>query len=108
MTETGFQGRSYRVNGFDMNVVAAGDGPDVLLVHGFPDSSAVWRHQIPALVAAGYRVIAPDQRGFGFTEAPTETKVYAAENLVSDLAALLDTLRTEKVWHDWGAAVCHF
>ena len=108
MPGDGLQGKVYRVNGIDMNVVIAGEGPDILLVHGFPDSSAVWRNQIPALVAAGYRVIAPDQRGFGLTEAPRETKAYAIENHVADLAALLDTLGIKKVplvGHDWGAAV---
>ena len=101
-----FEGKKYRVNGIEMNVVIQGQGPDVLLVHGFLDSSAVWRHQIPTLVAAGYRVIAPDQRGFGLTEAPRETRAYAIENYVADLAALLDTLGIEKVplvGHDWAA-----
>ena len=104
-----FEGKKYRVNGIEMNVIIEGQGPDLLLVHGFPDSIAVWRHQIPALVAAGYRVIAPDQRGFGLTEAPLETKAYAIENYVADLAALLDALGLKKVLlvgHDWGAAVC--
>ena len=104
-----FEGKKYRVNGIEMNVIIEGQGPDLLLVHGFPDSIAVWRHQIPALVAAGYRVIAPDQRGFGLTEAQRETKAYAIENYVADLAALLDALGLKKVLlvgHDWGAAVC--
>jgi pimeloyl-ACP methyl ester carboxylesterase len=104
-----FEGKKYRVNGIEMNVVIEGQGPDVLFVHGFPDSIAVWRHQIPALVAAGYRVIAPEQRGFGLTEAPRETKAYAIENYVADLVALLDALGLKKVLlvgHDWGAAVC--
>ena len=87
-----FEGKKYRVNGIEMNVVIEGQGPDLLLVHGFPDSIAVWRHQIPALVAAGYRVIAPDQRGFGLTEAPRETNANAIENYVVDLAALLEAL----------------
>src|SRR5260370_21164690 len=104
-----FEGKKCRVSGIEMNVVIEGLGPDLLLVHGFPDSIAVWRHQIPALVAAGYRVIAPDQRGFGLTEAPRETKTSAIENYVADLAALLDALALKKallVGHDWDAAVC--
>lgn len=53
------------VNGLSLHVVDEGEGPAVLLLHGFPDSSALWRHQIPTLVDAGHRVIAPDLRGFG-------------------------------------------
>jgi len=105
---TQFEGKKYRVNGVELNVVIEGQGPDVLLLHGFPDSIAVWRHQIPALVKAGYRVIAPDQRGFGLSEAPRETRAYTIENYVADLVALLDTLGIKKVplvGHDWAAAV---
>jgi pimeloyl-ACP methyl ester carboxylesterase len=104
-----FEGKKYRVNGIEMNVVIEGQGSELLLAHGFPDSIAVWRRQIPVLVAAGYRVIAPDQRGFGLTEAPSETKAYAIEHYVADLAALLDALGLKKVLlvgHNWGAAVC--
>jgi pimeloyl-ACP methyl ester carboxylesterase len=104
-----FEGTKYRINGIEMNVVVEGQGPDLVLIHGFPDSIAVWRHQIPTLVAAGYRVIAPDQRGFGLTEAPRETRAYAIENYVTDLQELLDALDLKKVLlvgHDWGAAVC--
>ena len=63
-------GKILRVGGLDFNVLVEGQGPDVLLVHGFPDSNSVWRHQIPALVDAGFRVIAPDRRGFGESTAP--------------------------------------
>jgi pimeloyl-ACP methyl ester carboxylesterase len=89
--------RKYPVNGIDMNVFVSGEGPDVLLAHGFPDSIAVWRHQIPVLEAAGYRIIAPDQRGFGLSEAPDKTSAYAIDNYVADLAALLDTRGIGKV-----------
>lgn len=104
-----FETTKYRINDVDMNVLIAGEGPDVLIVHGFPDSIGVWRRQIPALVEGGYHVIAPDQRGFGETEAPRETKAYAIENYVADLVTLLNTLGIEKVrlvGHDWAAAVC--
>ena len=60
-----FTPRAVTVNGIRLSVIVEGEGPDVLLVHGFPDDHTVWRHQIPALVAAGYRVIAPDRRGCG-------------------------------------------
>jgi pimeloyl-ACP methyl ester carboxylesterase len=101
-----FEANRYRVNGIDMNVVIAGEGPDVLLVHGFPDTHAVWRKQIPALVAAGYRVIAPDTRGCGDTEISPEVASYKVDNLVRDLKELLDVLGVDKVRlvaHDWGA-----
>jgi len=101
-------GRTYRPNGVDLRVVAAGEGPDVLLVHGFPDDHSVWRHQIPALVAAGYRVIAPDTRGCGDSAAPLGRRHYTLDLLVGDLLALLDALGIEKVrlvGHDWGAII---
>jgi len=103
-----FNSREITVNGLTLHVIIEGEGPDVLLVHGFPDSHQVWRHQIPALVAAGYRVIAPDIRGFGESEAPTGKGSYLVENFVSDLLALLDTLEIDKVRlvsHDWGAVI---
>lgn len=96
------------VNGITLNVIVEGEGADVLLVHGFPDSHQVWRHQIPALVAAGYRVIAPDIRGFGHSEAPSGKGSYRVENFVSDLVAVLDALQVDKVrlvGHDWGAVI---
>ncbi|HXX83279.1 MAG TPA: alpha/beta fold hydrolase [Casimicrobiaceae bacterium] len=100
--------RRYRVNGIELNVAVEGDGPPLLLVHGFPDDHTVWRKQIPALVAAGYRVIAPDTRGCGDSDAPVGTRHYTIDLLVSDLVALLDTLRIDKVRlvaHDWGAGI---
>jgi pimeloyl-ACP methyl ester carboxylesterase len=73
-----------------LNVALAGDGPPVLLLHGFPDSWRLWRHQIPALVAAGYRVIAPDLRGFGGSDRPADVAAYRMARLVG---------------HDWGAGL---
>ena len=106
------QTQRYRVNGLDMNVLIAGEGPAVLLVHGFPDTHTVWRKQLAALVAAGYRVIAPDTRGCGETQMSAGVASYRMENLVADLEALLDVLgvRTVRlVAHDWGAMICwHF
>jgi pimeloyl-ACP methyl ester carboxylesterase len=103
-----FANRRVTVNGVALNVVIEGEGPDVMLVHGFPDSHEVWRKQIPALVAAGYRVIAPDLRGFGDSDAPTEVTAYAVPRFVADLVGVLDVLGIAKVRlvaHDWGA-VC--
>jgi pimeloyl-ACP methyl ester carboxylesterase len=97
-----------RVNGISMHVAVAGRGPEVLLVHGFPDTHAVWRKQIPALVGAGYRVIAPDTRGCGETEMPAAVSDYHVDPLVADLVGLLDALaidRVRLVAHDWGSAI---
>lgn len=103
-----FSGTRLHVNGIEMHVVIEGEGPPVLLLHGFPDTHAIWRHQIPALVAAGYRVIAPDLRGCGMTEMPRGVMAYRLRHLVGDVIALLDALGIPKVRlvaHDWGAVI---
>jgi pimeloyl-ACP methyl ester carboxylesterase len=99
-----------RVNGIAMNVAQAGpeSGTPVLLLHGFPESWWSWRHQIDALATAGYRVIAPDLRGFGETEKPADPAAYRIGILVDDVLGLLDALGLERaavVSHDWGAAL---
>ncbi len=91
-----------------VNVRVDGDGPAVVMLHGWPDTSDVWRYQMPVLVAGGYRVIAPDLRGFGGTTRPAEVSAYAVRHLVADVVALLDNLQIDRahlVGHDWGAAV---
>ncbi len=98
--------RRMRVKDVELNVVVLGEGPEVLLVHGFPDDHTVWRNQIPALVDAGYRVIALDTRGCGESEIKPREGDYAIDKLVADLVALLDALGIAKVrlvGHDWGA-----
>jgi pimeloyl-ACP methyl ester carboxylesterase len=95
-------------NGLSFQVVDEGSGDVVALLHGFPDSSALWRHQIPMLVDAGYRVIAPDLRGFGDSDRPGDPGAYAMEALVGDVLGILDALevdRADVVGHDWGAAL---
>ena len=85
-----------------------GDGTPVLLLHGWPDSSALWRHQVLFLTAHGFRVITPDLRGFGRSARPDETDAYRLGNSVADVAAVLDACGVEDahvVGHDWGAAV---
>jgi len=85
-----------------------GSGPAVLLLHGFPDSHALWRNQVPALVDAGYRVIAPDLRGFGESSRPPEAERYGILDLVGDVVGILDASGIERahvVGHDWGAAL---
>jgi len=96
------------VNGLRMHYVTAGEGPPVLLLHGFPDTHAIWRHQIAALAAAGMRVIAPDLRGYGQTDMPAEVGAYAIAFLADDVLRLMDALGIERaalVGHDWGSLI---
>jgi pimeloyl-ACP methyl ester carboxylesterase len=96
------------VNGLRFHVVEYGSGPPVVLLHGFPDSSYLWRNQIPALVGAGYRAIAPDLRGFGASDKPEAVEAYALPLLLSDVTSILDKLgadRARVIAHDWGAAL---
>jgi len=89
-------------------VVDVGAGPPVLLLHGFPDSRFLWRHQVPPLVDAGYRVIAPDLRGFGDAPRPADVGAYRRPFLVADVLHLLDRLgldRVHLIGHDWGASL---
>jgi pimeloyl-ACP methyl ester carboxylesterase len=91
-----------------LRVVEEGKGTPVLLLHGFPDSSHLWRHQIPALTNAGFRVIAPDLRGFGGSDKPQTVQDYALPVLLGDVTGIMDGLgveRTHVVGHDWGAAL---
>jgi pimeloyl-ACP methyl ester carboxylesterase len=93
------------VNGINMHFVEKGTGPLVVLLHGFPEMWWSWRHQIPALARAGYRVVAPDLRGYNETDAKGP---YDIDTLRDDVVALLDHLGAEKtllVAHDWGGAV---
>lgn len=79
-----------------------------MLLHRFPESWYSWRHQIAALAAAGYRVVAPDQRGYGQTDRPDDVRSYTQLHLVGDAIGLLDALGEERVvvvGHDWGAPV---
>lgn len=95
-----------RTNGITLAVRDEGSGPPVLLIHGFPDDHTVWNAQVPALVAAGYRVIAPDTRGCGESDMPAEEAAYRIETLVADMVGLLDALgiaQAAVVGHDWGA-----
>ena len=100
--------RTIRANGIDIHVAEAGRGPAAILCHGFPETWYSWRHQIPALVEAGYRVIAMDMRGFGETSAPERVDDYTMLHLVGDVIGVLDGLelpRAVVIGHDWGAPV---
>ncbi|MFZ2488114.1 MAG: alpha/beta hydrolase [Anaerolineae bacterium] len=97
-------------NGITLHVVQAGpaDGPPVVLLHGFPEYWGAWQAQIPALAAAGYRVIVPDQRGYNLSDKPRGVGAYHIRHLVQDTIGLLDALGYQQValvGHDWGAAV---
>jgi epoxide hydrolase A/B len=99
-----------KTNGIDMAVYEAGpkDGVPVVLCHGFPELAYSWRHQLPALAAAGFRAIAPDQRGYGRTSRPEAVTDYDMAHLTGDLAGLLDALNLKDAifcGHDWGGLV---
>lgn len=102
--------RFVEVNGVRLRVDEAGptDGPVVILAHGFPDLAYAWRHQIPAMAAAGFHVLAPDQRGYGGSSQPGAVEAYDITALTGDLIGLLDEVGAERaalVGHDWGAVV---
>ncbi len=110
MLPTPYEETMIQTNGVKLHVVAAGpkNGTPVILLHGFPEFWFGWRHQIPALAAAGYRVIAPDQRGYNLSDKPEGVRAYRIEELGKDIIGLADHFGYEKVLlagHDWGAAV---
>ncbi|MCI0633533.1 MAG: alpha/beta hydrolase, partial [Actinobacteria bacterium] len=94
--------------GITLAVHELGEGPAVVFCHGFPELAFSWRHQLPALAAAGFRAIAPDQRGYGASDRPDAIAAYDMQHLTGDLVALLDALgipRAVFVGHDWGGFV---
>lgn len=98
----------FPTNGIRMHVAECGSGPTVLLCHGFPESWYSWRHQLAALGEAGFRVVAPDMRGYGHTDAPSPVDQYTLLHLVGDMVGLLDSMGVETAviaGHDWGAPV---
>ncbi|MDB5294158.1 MAG: alpha/beta hydrolase [Phycisphaerales bacterium] len=101
-----------RANGLTLTGVEAGpaDGPPVLLLHGFPEFSFGWRHQLPALARAGFRAVAPNLRGYDTSDKPTRVRDYRVEELAADVAGLADHLggRAAVVGHDWGGIVAWF
>src|SRR5262245_62235157 len=82
--------RSLEVNGIRMHIAEQGRGPLVLLCHGFPETWYSWRHQLSALAAAGYRVVAPDMRGFGQTDRPADPTQYTQLHMAGDMVGLLE------------------
>ncbi|HET7232806.1 MAG TPA: alpha/beta hydrolase [Longimicrobium sp.] len=96
------------VNGVTLHWVEAGQGPLVLLLHGFPEFWYEWRHQIPVLARAGFRVVAPDLRGYNLSDKPRGVRHYRAGVVMDDVAALIGHLGAERafvVGHDWGGVI---
>jgi pimeloyl-ACP methyl ester carboxylesterase len=108
MTASGIKHRTVESNGIHLHVAERGEGPLVILCHGFPESWYSWRHQLAALSAAGFRAVAPDMRGYGQSDRPEAVDQYTMLHLVGDMVGLLDALGTDQaviVGHDWGAPV---
>jgi pimeloyl-ACP methyl ester carboxylesterase len=98
----------YRLKEINMEVFEQGKGFPLVLAHGFPELAYSWRFQIPVLAEAGYRVIVPNQRGYGETDKPKPVEAYDMSHLCGDMASLLDVLNLEKavfIGHDWGSQV---
>jgi pimeloyl-ACP methyl ester carboxylesterase len=96
--------------GIKLHYVEAGEGPLVVLLHGFPEFWYAWRRQIPALAAAGFRVVAPDMRGYNLSDRPADWRAYDSDLLAADIAGLIGALgeqRAHVVGHDWGAVVAY-
>ena len=103
-----FNERDVQANGLTMHIAEAGEGPLVVLCHGFPESWYSWRHQLRTLSSAGYHVVAPDQRGYGNTDAPPNIDDYTIFHLVGDIVGLVSALGESQavvVGHDWGSPV---
>jgi pimeloyl-ACP methyl ester carboxylesterase len=100
--------RTVSANGIEIFLLEEGEGPLVVLCHGWPELSYSWRHQIAALAAAGFHAVAPDMRGFGRTDAPADIGAYSIFDTVGDMVALVAALGEQRaaiVGHDWGAPV---
>ena len=100
--------RFITANGIRIHLAEQGQGPVVLLCHGFPESWYSWRHQLPALAAAGFHAVAPDMRGYGQTDRPHDIDQYTVLHLVGDIVSIADALGRDPVvivGHDWGATV---
>jgi pimeloyl-ACP methyl ester carboxylesterase len=103
-----YKSRGVRTNGIAMHLIEEGDGPLVVLCHGFPELGFSWRHQLPALAGAGYHAVAPDQRGYGRTDRPAAQDAYTLCHLVGDVVGLVQAMGEERaaiVGHNWGAPV---
>ncbi|MFD4840675.1 alpha/beta fold hydrolase [Achromobacter sp. NPDC058515] len=102
------EARDVNVNGIRLHVAALGEGPLVLLCHGFPETSHAWRHQLPALAQAGFRAVAPDLRGYGASDSPADAAAFTTMDVIGDLVALVESEGADDaviVGGDWGANI---
>ncbi len=100
--------QTIRSNDVNLRCVVDGEGPLVIMVHGWPESWYSWRHQIAPLRDAGYRVVVPDVRGYGGSDAPADLEAYDMEHMIGDVLGLIDHFAQEKailIGHDWGAPI---
>jgi len=107
-TQHGLSHRTVSVNGLRLHIAESGQGPLVLLCHGFPECWYSWRHQLRALAEAGFHAVAPDMRGFGQTDAPEDIAEYTIGHNVADMVQLVSVLGEKQaviIGHDWGAPV---
>jgi len=106
-----FKSATLKANGIEIGYVEKGEGPLVLLCHGFPESWYSWRHQISALASSGYRAVALDMRGYGRTDSPPSIEAYNISNLVGDVVQAVSLLGERDaviIGHDWGAPVAWY
>lgn len=106
MNWPGVKQRRVATNGIELNIAEAGEGPLVLLLHGFPESWYSWRHQFDPIAKAGYHVVAPDMRGYGQSDKPREIEAYNQVEVRKDIVGLIDALGYDTavvIGHDWGA-----
>jgi pimeloyl-ACP methyl ester carboxylesterase len=106
MSWPGITERRIGTNGIELNIAESGEGPLVLLLHGFPESWYSWRHQFKPLADAGYHVVAPDMRGYGKSDKPSAIEAYNQVEVVNDIIGLVPALGYENavvIGHDWGA-----
>jgi len=100
--------RTVPANGINIHIAEAGEGPPVLLVHGFPELWYSWRHQLPALAEAGFHAVALDVRGYGRSDAPQPIEAYSMRNMTADVVGVLDALGEQQavvMGHDWGSPI---
>ena len=103
---SGINQRRVGTNGIEVNIAEQGEGPLVLMLHGFPESWYSWRHQIPAVAGAGFHAVAPDMRGYGKSDKPDDITTYNQVEVTNDIVGLISALGYETAivfGHDWGA-----